>query len=72
MGKVFTNMIKKLNLKLRSSLIQTEICAKLEKMGYKPIEIPSKYLPRKRENLKRISKLLLKLLLKVLNLFMKC
>jgi len=46
--KIFpTSVIKTLDLKLRSSLIQTEICAKLEKIGYKPVEIPSKYLQRK-------------------------
>jgi dolichol-phosphate mannosyltransferase len=59
--KVFpTNMIKKLNLKLRSSLIQTEICAKLERIGYKPIEIPSKYLPRKEGKSKTNFKIIIK------------
>lgn len=33
--------------KLKSSLIESEICAKLYKMGIMPTEIPSTYLPRK-------------------------
>jgi len=35
-----------LNLSLTSSLIESEICAKLYKKGTTPIEIPSKYLQR--------------------------
>jgi dolichol-phosphate mannosyltransferase len=31
---------------LESSIIESEICAKLYKMGVRPIEFPSKYLPR--------------------------
>ena len=35
-----------LNLQLNSSLIESEICAKLMKSGYQAIEISSEYHPR--------------------------
>lgn len=38
--------LKTLNLELTSSLIESEICAKLIKRGAKPIESPSAYLKR--------------------------
>jgi len=38
--------IKKIEIKSKSSLLETEICAKLIATGYKPIEVPSKYLER--------------------------
>lgn len=41
-----TKKIKTLDLKLKSSLIESEICSKLMILGNKPIEIESKYLPR--------------------------
>jgi len=31
---------------LKSSIVESEICAKLAKLGVNPIELPSKYLPR--------------------------
>lgn len=34
------------NFELRSSIVESEICAKLLKLGYSSIELPSKYLPR--------------------------
>lgn len=40
------NQLKATKFKLRSSIIESEICAKLSKMGYKHLELPSKYLPR--------------------------
>jgi len=39
--------LKSLNLVLTSSLIESEICAKLIKRGHKAIESPSQYLERK-------------------------
>ncbi|MCW5906348.1 MAG: glycosyltransferase family 2 protein [Chitinophagales bacterium] len=35
------------NPQLKSSLVESEICAKLYKAGVMPVEIPSQYLPRK-------------------------
>ena len=45
--KVYPNhILKTLELKINSSLIESEICAKLIHLGYTPIEVPSKYQPR--------------------------
>ena len=41
-----TEQIKKLNLEIESSLVESEICAKLLIGGQKLIEVPSKYVPR--------------------------
>lgn len=41
-----TPVLKNLNLQLKSSLIETEICAKLVLLGNAYTEIPSAYLPR--------------------------
>lgn len=41
-----TEQIKKLNLEIESSLVESEICAKLLIAGQKLIEVPSKYVPR--------------------------
>jgi dolichol-phosphate mannosyltransferase len=41
-----TDTLRKLNLEVESSLVESEICAKLILSGYKVIEAPSKYLPR--------------------------
>lgn len=41
-----TKQIKKLNLEIESSLVESEICAKLLIAGQKLIEVPSKYVPR--------------------------
>jgi len=38
--------VKSLNLELTSSLVESEICAKLIKKGVKPVESPSTYLER--------------------------
>lgn len=40
------DQLKKVDFQLESSIIESEICAKLFKLGAKPIELPSKYLPR--------------------------
>jgi glycosyltransferase involved in cell wall biosynthesis len=40
------DQLEHVNPQLTSSLIESEICAKLYKEGVMPIEIPSKYLPR--------------------------
>ncbi len=61
--KVYRNeQLKKINPKLCSSLIESEICSKLYKCGITPIEIPTDYLPRiegeaKGGNLKNLVKL---------------
>jgi dolichol-phosphate mannosyltransferase len=45
--KIYPNeQVKKFNLEINSSLVESEICIKLVKSGYKPIEVTSKYLPR--------------------------
>lgn len=45
--KVYTlHQLKWVDFKLKSSLIESEISAKLLKSGYKVIEMPSEYLPR--------------------------
>ena len=41
-----TEQLKLVKPELKSSLIESEICAKLNKCGIMPIEIPSKYLKR--------------------------
>ncbi len=41
-----TSDLKSIDLKLHSSIIGSEICAKLQVMGYRPIEAPSVYHPR--------------------------
>lgn len=41
-----TEQIKQLNLEIESSLVESEICAKLLIAGQKLIEVPSKYVPR--------------------------
>ena len=38
--------LHKLNLKVTSSLVESEICAKLTKSGCRFVQVPSKYLPR--------------------------
>lgn len=38
--------LSSISIKLNSSLIESEICGKLSKLGIKPIEIPSNYLTR--------------------------
>ena len=40
------NQLKTVDFELKSSIIESEICAKLSKLGVNPIELPSKYLPR--------------------------
>ncbi|BDS13398.1 glycosyltransferase family 2 protein [Aureispira anguillae] len=46
--KVYKNQaLKALDLEIRSSLVESEICSKLIYLGHQPIEIESKYLPRK-------------------------
>ena len=40
------SQIVNLNLRIKSSAIESEICAKLMSVGQLPYEIPSKYLPR--------------------------
>jgi dolichol-phosphate mannosyltransferase len=59
--------LKQAKIMLNSSLIESEICAKLNKMNITPIEIPSKYLERrhgysKGGNLKTLSKAVLEIL----------
>lgn len=41
-----TEQIGRLNLEIESSLVESEICAKLLIAGQKLIEVPSKYVPR--------------------------
>jgi glycosyltransferase involved in cell wall biosynthesis len=41
-----TDMLKKLELKITSSLVESEICSKFTIIGFKKREIKSKYLPR--------------------------
>ena len=41
-----THLIKQLELKSKSSFIESEICAKLNKLNVKAIEVESKYIPR--------------------------
>ncbi|MBS3914075.1 MAG: glycosyltransferase family 2 protein [Bacteroidetes bacterium] len=41
-----TRTIKMLDLQIKSSLVESEICSKLMHSGAKPIEFQSKYLPR--------------------------
>jgi len=38
--------LKKLDLELRSSLVESEICAKFKILGFEFLEVPSQYLPR--------------------------
>ena len=35
-----------LNIQIKSSIVESEICAKLSILGYKPIEVVSEYFPR--------------------------
>ncbi len=45
--KIYKNeTIKQLDLKIESSLVESEICAKLFALKHKPIQVQSKYLPR--------------------------
>lgn len=45
--KVYKNeALKSLDLEIKSSLVESEICSKLIYLGYRPKEIRSKYLPR--------------------------
>ncbi len=45
--KVYKNKdLQSLDLEIRSSLVESEICSKLIYLGHKPLEIKSKYLPR--------------------------
>lgn len=45
--KVYKNaIVKTLNLEIRSSLVESEICSKLIYLGHQPLEVKSKYLPR--------------------------
>lgn len=39
-------VLNDLKLELTSSLVESEICAKLIKLGFRPLEVPSRYLPR--------------------------
>ncbi len=39
-------VVQSLDLKMQSSIIESEICAKLSILGFKPIEVESKYMPR--------------------------
>lgn len=41
-----THILMQLDLKAQSSFIESEICAKLNRLFIKPIEIDSKYIPR--------------------------
>lgn len=41
-----THIIRQLELKANSSFIESEICAKLNKLNIKPVESDSKYIPR--------------------------
>jgi glycosyltransferase involved in cell wall biosynthesis len=41
-----TNMLSNLDIQLKSSIVGSEICAKLNILGYKPIEVLSTYHPR--------------------------
>ncbi|NND35271.1 MAG: glycosyltransferase family 2 protein [Saprospiraceae bacterium] len=41
-----TEVIQNLDLKMHSSVIESEICAKLNYLKYTPVEVESKYLPR--------------------------
>jgi dolichol-phosphate mannosyltransferase len=41
-------ILQNLRLKMNSSIVESEICAKMIINGYKPIEIESKYLPREK------------------------
>ncbi len=41
-----THIIQDLDLRLHSSVIESEICAKLNYLKFRPIEVQSKYLPR--------------------------
>ncbi|MDZ4845911.1 MAG: glycosyltransferase family 2 protein [Chitinophagales bacterium] len=40
------NELENLNLEMKSTLIKSEICAKMQLLGYKPIEVQSYYHPR--------------------------
>lgn len=45
--KIYKNpAVKALDLEIRSSLVESEICSKLIYLGYEVIEVESKYLPR--------------------------
>lgn len=45
--KVYKNVaLKTLNLEIRGSLVESEICSKLIYLGHQPLEVKSKYLPR--------------------------
>jgi glycosyltransferase involved in cell wall biosynthesis len=60
--------LKQVEIVLNSSLIESEICAKLSRLNITPIELPSKYLDRrhgypKGGNLKTLSKALIEILL---------
>ncbi|MBN8704153.1 MAG: glycosyltransferase family 2 protein [Bacteroidetes bacterium] len=64
-----TKYLKDLDLQLTSSLIESEICAKLILYGIKPIEVRSKYLVRKGGKSKGANlKIVLKALFDVINL----
>lgn len=41
-----TEIIRQLDLKSKSSFIESEICAKLNILGIEPIQVESKYIPR--------------------------
>jgi glycosyltransferase involved in cell wall biosynthesis len=41
-----TAAVQSLPLELESSLVESELCAKLQRSGYRPLEVVSKYLPR--------------------------
>jgi glycosyltransferase involved in cell wall biosynthesis len=41
-----TALVRDLELEIKSSLVESEICSKLLKAGAKPLEFQSKYLPR--------------------------
>src|SRR6185295_17695768 len=38
--------LENLDLEMKSTLIKSEICAKMQLLGYRPIEVESRYLPR--------------------------
>lgn len=65
-----TSTLKELNLQLKSSLIETEICAKLVVQGNAFIEVESKYLTREHGVSKGASwKIVSKVLMELINVY---
>ncbi len=69
--KVYKNAdLQKLDLQIKSSLIESEICSKLIQSGHQPIEIESSYLPRENGKSKGASfKIILQAMMDIFRLF---